>query len=139
MDRDSFGAWIDLYERAWRSEESDLLTDLFTPDATYKTAPYEKPFRGLAVITKMWEDERDSPDEVFEMNYDVVAVENDVGVAVVEIFYGDPVTKEYRDIWIVRFDEDRCSAFEEWPFWPPAQHGGWIDGPEIVESDQVHT
>lgn len=37
--------------------------------------------------------------------------------------------ERYRDLWIVRFDEDgRCREFEEWPFWPdkeiPTLEGG---------------
>jgi len=28
------------------------------------------------------------------------------------------------DLWIVRLDGgERCSHFEEWPFWPPDQEG----------------
>jgi ketosteroid isomerase-like protein len=131
VDRDSFGAWIELYERAWRTAGTDLLAKLFAADATYKTAPYEPPFRGLEAIAKMWEDERDSPDENFDMSYEIVAVEGSTAVAMVKVLYGQPIGQEYSDIWIVRFDEGgRCVAFEEWPFWPPGQRGGWIDGPK---------
>ncbi|MQA99161.1 MAG: nuclear transport factor 2 family protein [Actinobacteria bacterium] len=131
MDRDSFNRWIDLYEQAWRAEGTELLRDLFATDATYRTAPYEKPFRGLDAIAEMWDEERDSPHEAFEMSHEIVAVEGNTGVAFVEVLYGGPVTREYRDLWIVRFDRDgRCVAFEEWPFWPPGRNGGWIDGPK---------
>ncbi len=44
-----------------------------------------------------------------------------VAIAVVraEVGYGDPVSQEYRDLWLIRLGEDgRCSWFEEWPFWP---------------------
>ena len=37
----------------------------------------------------------------------------------VEVWYGDPVKRHYRDLWIVRLDEHGlCTSFEEWPFWP---------------------
>jgi hypothetical protein len=40
-------------------------------------------------------------------------------VARVEVRYGDPVGQQYRDLWVVRFDDaGRCIAFEGWPFWP---------------------
>jgi len=46
-------------------------------------------------------------------------VDGDVGVVRVEVWYGDPVTRHYRDLWIVHLDEHGlCTAFEEWPFWP---------------------
>jgi hypothetical protein len=37
----------------------------------------------------------------------------------VQVRYGDPVDREFRDLWIMRFAEDgRCDSFEEWPFSP---------------------
>jgi hypothetical protein len=34
---------------------------------------------------------------------------------------------------VVRLDDDgRCLEFEEWPFWPPGQEGGWVAGPEAA-------
>lgn len=129
MDRSSLSEWIDLYERAWRTNEPGLLERLFASDATYRTAPYESPFTGLNAIRDMWEP-RSGPDELFEMSHEIVAVEGSTGVARVKVIYSDPV-HEYTDIWIVRFDDEgRCVAFEEWPFWPSGQEGGWIKGPK---------
>ena len=103
--------------------------ELFTEDATYSTAPYENPHRGLPAIGKMWEAERLGPDEEFEMTCEVVATDGDTGVARVTIHYGPPREKEYRDLWIVRLGEDGlCSHFEEWPFWPPDQEGAPAPG-----------
>jgi SnoaL-like domain len=95
---------------------------LFAPDATYLAGPYEEPYRGLDAIAQMWEAERDSPDEVFDMSHEIVAIEDDVGVTRVTVHYDDPATDEWRNIWITRFAVDgRCVAFEEWPFAPPQQ------------------
>jgi hypothetical protein len=67
----------------------------------------------------LWERERAGHDEVFRMESELVAVEGDTGVARVEVWYGDPVTRHYRDLWIVQLDaEGRCTSFEVWPFWP---------------------
>jgi hypothetical protein len=75
--------------------------------------------RGRAAIGSFWETERDGPDEVFSMTWEPVAVENDIGVARVEVRYGDLPVRVYRDLWIVTLDEQGlCSAFEEWPFFP---------------------
>ena len=124
MDRAQLTDWIAGYERAWRSPGTDALADLFTEDVTYSTAPYENPHRGLAAIGEMWEAERLGPDEEFEMSRKVVAVDGDTGVAEVEVRYGAPKRKAYRDLWVVRLDEaGRCFQFEEWPFWPPDQEG----------------
>jgi hypothetical protein len=96
-----------------------VLSELFAPDATYSTAPFEEPYRGLEAIGELWEAEREGPDEVFTMESEIVAVEGDTGVVRVEVRYGDPLRQLYRDLWIVHLDEaGRCLAFEEWPFWP---------------------
>jgi SnoaL-like domain len=130
VDRPDLERWIADYERAWRTPGTEPLEALFVAEATYKNAPYEPPYRGRDAIAEMWERERTSPDEVFEMMSEIVAVEGDTGVARIEVRYSDPVEIEYRDVWIVRLDaRGRCVEFEEWPFWPPGQKGSWPAGP----------
>ncbi len=119
MDRDQVAAWIAAYERAWRAPGTGALAGLFTPDAAYQQAPYLEPVRGLAAIGEMWEAERAGPSEVFRMTSEIVAADGGTAVARVNVWYGDPVIQEYRDLWIMRFTPDgRCESFEEWPFWP---------------------
>ena len=130
VDRASLLAWVAMYEKAWRTAGTDLLADLFAPEATYRTAPFEEPYRGLAAIAAMCEAGRDSPDEEFTMSSEIVAVEEDTGVVRLEVRYGDPVEQTYLDLWVVRFDQGgRCLAFEEWPFWPRGAQGGFHPGP----------
>jgi len=119
VDRDDLARWLALYERAWRTAGTTILQQLFTSDATYRAAPFSAPILGRAEIARFWEAEREGPEEVFSMSWEPVAVESDVGVARVEVRYGDPPARVYRDLWIVRLDRDcLCSAFEEWPFFP---------------------
>jgi hypothetical protein len=129
MDRARLSEWLRGYERAWRSPGSEALTGLFTAEATYSTAPYENPHRGLDGIAEMWDAERLGPDEEFEMSTEILAVEGDSGVARVEVRYGPPKDKEYRDLWVVRLDDaGLCFHFEEWPFWPDGQDGAPAGG-----------
>jgi len=124
LDRARLTDWIAGYERAWRAPGTDALAGLFTEEASYSTAPYESPHRGLDAIREMWEAERLGPDEEFEMTSEVLAVEGDTGVVRVEVQYKAPKNKEYRDLWIVRLDESGlCFHYEEWPFWPADQIG----------------
>lgn len=120
--------WIAAYERAWRASGVEgLAAELFTPDATYSTGPYEETLRGREAIGVMWEQERSSGEE-FEMSASLVAVEAPVAVARIEVRYHRPREQSYRDLWIMRFASDgRCEAFEEWPFWPelPRVAPGW--------------
>jgi SnoaL-like domain len=117
VTRIEFEDWIAAYERAWRTPGTDALDELFTSGATYRTAPFREPHRGLAAVKRLWEAEREGADEPFTMTSDVVAVEGDTGVARVHVVYEDPPA-EWLDLWIVRLEGGRCAAFEEWPFAP---------------------
>ena len=129
MDHAQLSRWLVGYERAWRTPDTDTLADLFTEDASYSTAPYENPHRGLEAIGRMWEAERISADEEFEMSSEILAVDGDTGVVRIEVHYGAPKGKEYRDLWVVRLnDAGLCFHFEEWPFWPPDQEGAAAAG-----------
>jgi hypothetical protein len=67
----------------------------------------------------MWDEERAGPDEVFTLAAEILAVDGPTAVVRTQVRYGDPVTQEYRDLWVMRLGDDgRCNWFEEWPFWP---------------------
>jgi hypothetical protein len=119
------------YERLWRTPGTDRLGELFAQDATYSTAPYEAPYRGLQAIAAFWEQSRDGADEDFTMTAEVVAVEAGTAVVRVEVRYGADPPQEFRDLWVVRLAGDgRGTHFEEWPFAPPAQPPPhWVAGP----------
>ncbi len=119
LDHDRFLAWLDGYERLWRTAGTDGLMALFSDNAAYLQSPYERPHIGLAAIAAMWEEARDGPGETFTLGTSVVAVDGATGIARVVVRYGDPVTREYTDLWVVTFDDDgRAKRFEEWPYWP---------------------
>lgn len=133
LDHDRFLAWLDAYERAWRTAGTDLLAELFADDAEYRLSPYEPPRVGLAAIAAMWEEQRDSPDEPFTMTREVVAVDGATGVARVEVRYGDPVTQEYTDLWLVTFDATgRATRYEEWAYWPSRGYTARPRTPAVV-------
>ena len=106
MTRQRFVEWIAAYERAWRSPGTAALSDLFTETATYRTAPFEPPYRGRRAIAEFWEAEREGPDEAFAMEAELIAVEGVTGVARIEVAYGVPVERRYRDIWVIRLDDE---------------------------------
>ncbi|MDN3357396.1 nuclear transport factor 2 family protein [Actinomadura sp. DC4] len=119
MDKEQVATWIAGYERAWRSPGTETLAEVFTKDATYLQGPFDAPLVGLPAIAEMWDEERTGPDEAFEMNSEIVAVDGDTAVARVEVTYGEPDHEEFTDLWIIRFaDDGRCRSFEEWWFSP---------------------
>ncbi len=116
MTRDEVGGWLARYERAWRAPGTDSLSEIFSDEATYQLAPYDEPIAGLDAIAAMWEREREGPNEQFTMTSEIVALDGDTAVIRVEVHYEG---REYRDLWLARFDDSgRCAHFEEWPFFP---------------------
>ena len=117
--------WVARYERVWRTAGTAELADLFTDDVVYLPDPYAEPIRGLPAVARFWEAEREGPDEVFTLTAEVVAEQGDRGVARIEVVYGDPPESEYRDLWVITFDDaGRARVFEEWPFFPGRPRGG---------------
>ena len=118
-DRSAVSRWLASYEAAWRTPGTGDLAGLFTSDAVYLQSPYEQPVAGLDAIKRMWEEEREGPDEVFTLATDVLAVDGPTAVVRAEVRYGDPPRQEYRDLWVIRLtDHGLCTWFEEWPYWP---------------------
>jgi hypothetical protein len=119
VDRPAVHRWVAGYETAWRTPGTDGLSALFAAEASYLHSPYEEPVAGIRAISTMWDDDREGPDEPFTLSTQIVAVEGDTAVVRAEVHYGEPVSQEYRDLWVIRFDADgRCASFEEWPYWP---------------------
>jgi hypothetical protein len=118
-DRSTVSQWLTDYEAAWRAPGTDALDGIFAGDATYIQSPYDEPLGGLDAIKRMWEEEREGPDEAFSMVTDILAVDGPTAVVRAEVQYGNPPHQEFRDLWVIRLGDDgRCSWFEEWPYWP---------------------
>ncbi len=116
MDRDQVMAWVDGYIEAWRAEDVSGVERLFTEDAAYRASPYEPPAIGHDAIKAFW---LDDSGESFTTNAEPIAVEGHAAVVRVEVRYGDPVSQEYRDLWVLEFAPDgRVRDFEEWAYWP---------------------
>jgi ketosteroid isomerase-like protein len=129
-DRAQVSRWLARYESAWRAPGTQALADLFTADASYLQSPYEQPVVGLPAIERMWDEEREGPDEVFTLATGILAVDGGTAVVRAEVHYGDPPRQEYRDLWVIHLGADgRCAWFEEWPFWPEQPHAARDDHP----------
>jgi ketosteroid isomerase-like protein len=122
-DRAAVRRWVEAYEHAWRTPGTAAIPALFTVDATYLHSPYEEPVVGVDAIGRMWEEDREGPNEMFTLSTEVVAVDGQTAVVRAEVKYGQPVHQKYRDLWILQIEADgRCSWFEEWPFWPGSSY-----------------
>jgi ketosteroid isomerase-like protein len=52
-----------LADAAWRAPGTDRVAEIFTEDAAYLNSPYAEPVAGLDAIRRMWDEDRDGPDE----------------------------------------------------------------------------
>lgn len=116
MEHEAVMRWVAGYEGAWRDGDLDAVGDLFTDDATYLRSPYQPPDVGIEAIRAFW---LEDDDEVFTLAAEPVAVDGRTAVVRALVRYGDPVNREYTDLWVLRFaDDGRVERFEEWAFWP---------------------
>jgi len=73
-------SWLSRYERAWEMRSAPAAAALFTEDAVYREAPFEKPMEGRGAISEYWStvtaDQRD-----IDFRYEVIAVNGATGVA----------------------------------------------------------
>ena len=124
MDRTTAEQWVARYERLWRTPGTELLAELFVPEASYLPSPWAQPVEGLDQIAQFWDDEREAAHEEFTMSSEVVAVDERTAVVRVFVKYGAAGNRSWRDLWVLRFALDgRCSWFEEWPFAPGQPDG----------------
>lgn len=108
--------WVGEYERAWRTGDVGAVARLFTDEARYRTSPYSESKVGHAEIGAFW---LDDAGRTFTVTAQPVAVEGQDAVVRLEVRYREPVTQEYRDLWVLRFAPDgRVEDFEEWAYWP---------------------
>jgi ketosteroid isomerase-like protein len=48
--------WADRYARAWEDADDEAVGELFTEDATYRSDPFQEPYRGREAIRGYWRD-----------------------------------------------------------------------------------
>lgn len=123
MTHDRLQAWLDAYVAAWRSYDPAAIGALFTEDATYSYHPWDAGdavVRGRDAIVADWRDDLDEPGS-WEAEYRPLLIEGDRATAVGESRYADG--KTYDNLWVLRFDGDRCAEFVEWFMTRPAPAG----------------
>ncbi|NUU06547.1 nuclear transport factor 2 family protein [Leifsonia sp. C5G2] len=109
---DAITNWIDLYRRAWESNEPDDIRALFTEDASYRTEPFAEPWDGHEEIVEGWLDAQDDPGAA-TFEWRLLGQDGPVWFVEGVTDYRDgPI---YSNLWIVRLaDDGRAEEFTEW-------------------------
>lgn len=119
MDHDDVRRWLGDYISAWRTGDRAAIGDLFTEDATYGYRPWdsdEHTVIGRDAIVDSWLADPDDP-STWSASYEPYAVDGDRAVAIGWTRYsgeGDAPGHDYRNAFILRFRDGRCSEFHEY-------------------------
>ena len=105
-------AWVDGYERAWKSNTPDDIRALFTEDADYFTEPHGDPWHGHDAIVWGWLESKDEPDEA-QFEWEPLIVTTELAIVQGMTVYRDGPT--YSNLWVIRLTADgRAREFTEW-------------------------
>lgn len=126
MTPDDATRWLREYAAAW--ERGDTVLDLYTPDATYRSAPFRERHAGHAAIRAYGEGATSTQTDV-RVRIGAPLVDGDRVVAewwTTMVDEGLPVTLP--GVLLLDFDGDRCRALREYWVQAPGHHEpfrGW--------------
>jgi hypothetical protein len=105
--------WVEAYRAAWASNEPQAIRALFSPDAEYRTGPFDEPWMGAETIVERWLARKDIPGS-WRFRFQVLAENDEMGVVRGWTDYVNP-KRSYSNIWVIRFDSSgRATSFTEW-------------------------
>ncbi len=125
VTHESVQAWLDAYEHAWQTYDSDEVAALFTEDAEYRWHPADEPEVGREAIVVAWltpggnASDRDEP-ATYKAEMRPYAVDGSRAVAAGTCTYWTDasraaVARVYYNNWLLEFGDDgRCSSFTEY-------------------------
>lgn len=110
---------LDIYLRAWMTQDPELIVTIFTDDAVYHERVLQEPIRTLAGIRRYWQtkvvEEQANIDARLLNVY--TATDGITVVAEWEATFDDIVAgqrKRMREVAILTFDGDRISSLREY-------------------------
>lgn len=110
-DVEQVQSWVERYRQAWESNDPDEIGGLFTEDATYRTAPFDPPRRGVREIVDGWLEDRDEAGTT-TFTWSVLVDSDELVVVEGTTLYPD---RTYSNLFLIALDEDgRCTSFTEW-------------------------
>jgi ketosteroid isomerase-like protein len=115
--RDELTAWVDGYERAWRSNDRDEIAALFAEDARYLASPSSEAVVGRDAIVEWWLANADAPDDA-RFSYEVIGVDGRRGFVQGVTVYrasADQPERTYDNLWVIDLaDDGRARSYTEW-------------------------
>ncbi|MGH3532031.1 MAG: nuclear transport factor 2 family protein [Mycobacterium sp.] len=115
--KDGVRKLIDIYLRAWTTQDPDLIVTIFTPTATYHERALERPIRNQDGIREYWqtkvvEDQANIQTELLNLYLD-----GTTAIAEWEARFDDVPDghrKRMREVAILELDGDRIASLREY-------------------------
>lgn len=117
LGKDDIRKVIDIYLRAWMTQDADLVDTIFTPDATYHERVLEEPMRHRAAIREYWRTKVARQQANIHAELISLYVDGTTAVAEWEARFDDLVEghrKLMREVAILEFDGDRIAHLREY-------------------------
>jgi hypothetical protein len=113
MATDTIERWLEMYLRAWTTNDTSDFEALFTDAAAYFPTPFSGGWHGRAEIVAGWLDRKDEPGD-WSFEHEILWGSDELGVVRGLTRYPRD-GREYRNLWLVRFAPGgRCREFTEW-------------------------
>jgi uncharacterized protein (TIGR02246 family) len=121
---------IDIYLRAWATQDPDLILSIFTPSATYHERVLGQPVRGHAGIREYWQTKVVMQQANIEVELLSLYLDGTTAIAEWEARFDDLAKghrKRMREVAILEIDGDRIAGLREY----------WTSEP--LRSEQIET
>jgi ketosteroid isomerase-like protein len=108
---------IDIYIRAWTTQDPDLILTIFTPAATYHERVLEQPIRGHDGIREYWQTKVVKEQANISAELLSVYLDGTTAIAEWEARFDDVVEghrKRMREVAILECDGDRIASLREY-------------------------
>jgi ketosteroid isomerase-like protein len=108
---------IDVYIRAWTTQDPELIVSVFTPSATYHERVLEEPIRGHAGIRAYWQTKVVHEQARIQAELLNLYLDGTTAIAEWEARFDDVVNghrKRMREVAILEFDGDRIASLREY-------------------------
>jgi hypothetical protein len=108
---------IDIYIRAWTTQDPDLILTIFTPTATYHERVLQEPIRDHAGIREYWETKVVKEQANIEAELLSLYLDGATAIAEWEACFDDVVKgerKRMREVAILELDGDLIASLREY-------------------------
>ncbi len=117
LTKDTVRKVIDVYLRAWTTQDPDLIVTIFTPDATYHERVLGQPIRDQAGIFEYWQTKVVREQANISAQLLSLYLDGTTAIAEWEARFDDLVAghrKLMREVAILDFDGDRIARLREY-------------------------